>query len=229
VNDRKPHEQLPHGPGLRLAEDVKNHAAISSTIQKAINDRIIEKGAFGDQVGLTDALKKIATDNAGAANLESLLLAEIDKQLSARPVTTARAAFYASLDRDFDSVITNRYSGLDGANKSYPGQYMTLIEGATSIYKTHTHHVVFKIGADNQKELVLKSQNYLLYWGIDPFYGQENLFWAPNKGHSIDVMRVVHRKIEEAHTNEYTRDSIVEALKTLATDFIDGKNKKGKQ
>ncbi|MFQ3594022.1 MAG: polymorphic toxin-type HINT domain-containing protein [Gemmataceae bacterium] len=213
--------------GLRVAEDVKNHAAISSTIQKAINDQIVQKGAFGDQAGLTDALKKIATDNAGAADLQSLLETEISKQLEARNVQKEREAFYKSLPSDFASVINNRYSGRDGANKTYPGEYRTLTGGATSTYKTHAHHVVFKIGIDNkQKKLVLQSQNILLYWGIDPFYGQENLFWAPNKGHSARVLQDVYDELDRAKSSHA---KVVQALKDLAIAYINGPNNKGQR
>jgi hypothetical protein len=54
--------------------------------------------------------------------------------------------------------------------------------GANLTSKTHGHHIVFKKSAAGGAALAetKEAKDILLYRGIDPYYGRENLVYAPN-------------------------------------------------
>jgi hypothetical protein len=72
-----------------------------------------------------------------------------------------------------------RSLGTDALEASYPGRWMP-----NATHKTHAHHIIPKeaIGVEG-KAAAAEGQALLRRNGIDPFYGKENLAWAPNHGH----------------------------------------------
>ena len=61
----------------------------------------------------------------------------------------------------------------------------------------HAHHVLFKLGnGPAQKALVQEGQELLRKVGIDPIFGKEVLFWAPNKK-GLHVKAMLQNLIDE--------------------------------
>jgi hypothetical protein len=59
-----------------------------------------------------------------------------------------------------------------------------------------------------------------MYYGIDPFFGQEVLVWAPNRGHPESDLRHALDLIERAHNLHHDRAKVVEALQQAGYDYI---------
>jgi hypothetical protein len=65
------------------------------------------------------------------------------------------------------------------------------------MYDPHAHHILYKKGrGPAQQRLVREGQKILREYGIDPFFGKENLVWAPNRvagqHHINDVTKTVN-------------------------------------
>jgi len=69
----------------------------------------------------------------------------------------------------------------------------------------------------------LRSQQILLKYGIDPFYGRENLIWAPNWGHADQYAMDVWSALQKADKDVGTMEAIVKTLQKLGKDYVDGK------
>ena len=73
-----------------------------------------------------------------------------------------------------------------------------------------------------QKLASQQSRDILEKYGIDPFFDQENLVWAPNWGHSDQYAADVLAALKEAD-EVGTREAVVAALQKLAKDYNKGR------
>ncbi len=76
----------------------------------------------------------------------------------------------------------------------------------------HGHHILYKKGnGPKQQALVKEGQAILREYGIDPFFGKENLVWAPN------------RVAGQHHVNDLTQtvNALKAAKATPGTDYQD--------
>ena len=87
------------------------------------------------------------------------------------------------------------------------------------MYKPHAHHIVMKKGGG---EWGVKSRSLLEKYGIDPYFGKENLTWAPNgKGnHTINTAESVYKTLEAAESGG--RAGIIDALEELGKTAAKG-------
>lgn len=61
----------------------------------------------------------------------------------------------------------------------------------------------------------------LLAKGIDPYFGIENLAFAPNDGGHLGLPLIeIHRQIKEAFDDGYGLNRLQRLLASLATDYI---------
>jgi hypothetical protein len=127
-------------------------------------------------------------------------------------------------DEDWGQVL--RDHGTDALGASYPGKRMP-----NATHDTHAHHILPKegLGAEG-KAAAAEGQALLQRNGIDPFYGKENLAWAPNHGHPdkyvVDAVnrlkKVEERMILRGKSAVETRAAISAELQNIARDFIRG-------
>lgn len=69
----------------------------------------------------------------------------------------------------------------------------------------HAHHILFKKGLrEAQQKLVQEGQELLRKVGIDPLFGEEVLYWAPNG-------------VKDQHSGS-TLLALIEDLRSLAKD-----------
>jgi A nuclease family of the HNH/ENDO VII superfamily with conserved AHH len=126
-------------------------------------------------------------------------------------------------DENWQKVLNNL--GTDALDRTYDdaGEYMVDSDGEVADHATHAHHIVFKQGLGETGKVAADEAQQLLQeeYDIDPFYGRENLVWAPNQGHKDITMVAVRDKLFEVHENIGTEDAMVEALKELGQQYID--------
>src|SRR5260370_34222474 len=96
--------------------------------------------------------------------------------------------------------------------------------GETVTKATHAHHIVMREGLGGTgRQAVTESQKLLEMYRIDPFYGKENLIWAPNIGHTDKYASAVRDALKQADRQFGTRQAIVDALKDVGKQFREGK------
>jgi hypothetical protein len=86
----------------------------------------------------------------------------------------------------------------------------------------HGHHIIYKLGAAGgaAKDKARDARDILLYYGINPYWNQENLAYAPNQGHSEAAIKYMHEKLLDAVQRRRSRQDIVEMVKNFATRYI---------
>jgi len=96
--------------------------------------------------------------------------------------------------------------------------------GEGEMERPHAHHIVQKKGGG---EFAEKSRELLLENGIDPFFGKENLVFAPNKfgNHSNSTAKKIFKTLKSA-ADTGGREAIVKALKKLGAAAAKGKFRK---
>ncbi len=101
-------------------------------------------------------------------------------------------------------------------NSANPGKW----PGTTS--DIHAHHIVMRVGQGPEaQKAVQKSQEILRKYGINPFFGKENLVWAPNWNHTTEYANAVLDALEKADKIG-NKDAIMDALTKVAKEFIRG-------
>jgi hypothetical protein len=61
------------------------------------------------------------------------------------------------------------------------------------------------------------SRQVLKDYGIDPYYGMENIHWAPNKGHSNGYKKKVAKDLWGVKSQGGTKDDIIQKLEDIAS------------
>ena len=84
----------------------------------------------------------------------------------------------------------------------------------------HAHHILFKKGLrEAQQMLVRKGQDLLRKVGIDPLFGEEVLYWAPNgvkDQHSHETLLSLIEDLRKLAASQEERSEYVEVLKKHA-------------
>ena len=84
----------------------------------------------------------------------------------------------------------------------------------------HAHHILFKKGlGEAQQMLVREGQDLLRKVGIDPLFGEEVLYWAPNgvkDQHSHSTLLSLIEDLREAANDQLDRSEYVRILKRHA-------------
>ncbi len=89
--------------------------------------------------------------------------------------------------------------------------------------ETHAHHIVMKEGLGARgKKASAEAQKILRRFDIDPYWGPENMIWAPKYGHPDQMAEDVLAALKQAEKEKGTRESIVETLKAMGNKYIDG-------
>ncbi|MBI2480171.1 MAG: AHH domain-containing protein, partial [Planctomycetia bacterium] len=124
---------------------------------------------------------------------------------------------------NFTDVIRNFPGGKDALGSTYPGAEM-LDPLTGTMRKTHGHHIVRKNGGAASVE----AQDLLLKYDIDPFYGQQNLIFAPNRGHTelneAFVLKTLKDAAADGGSHAEIQARLTNTLRKLGEQFIAGKN-----
>ncbi len=87
------------------------------------------------------------------------------------------------------------------------------------ITRPHRHHILSLNGrAGEERALVREGQDILRGVDIDPLHGIENLTWAPNKGHTIDVTRTLVGELRAAQQAGAGKRQIVRILRQFGDE-----------
>lgn len=123
------------------------------------------------------------------------------------------------------AYIHNTHGDRDARGKSYNGYRAEIVADGRDpdSPKTHGHHIVFKKSAAGGagEAYAQEAKDILLYYGLDPYFGKENLAYAPNQGHSPITLKHIRDLLlqEKSESSSVTR--IKNVLKTIAKDYID--------
>src|SRR5262245_29394022 len=99
---------------------------------------------------------------------------------------------------------------------------MMLSNGTKATRETHAHHIVYKRGnGESQQRVAREARDVLIYHNIDPYYGKENLAWAPNWGHGPTYINRLKNELIAAYENNRSKVEVMEILVQAATRFID--------
>jgi hypothetical protein len=153
-----------------------------------------------------------------------LALKEANGLITAMEVRLTKAA--KRLDEDSWKRVLLKHS-TDAVGQKYPENLLKPGYYPGTDWPTHAHHIVEKVGGPAVATEVQESQQILRNYGIDPFYGKENLIWAPNRGHTDQMARDIHKALDElvkeGGTYEKVRKRIIEKLKEFGTAYRDGR------
>jgi len=90
-------------------------------------------------------------------------------------------AMYRKHFWDLEQLIVQQFRSERGALAWK--KYLTSLKGEApkDMFNPHAHHILFKKGlGETQQRLVREGQDLLRKVGIDPLFGKEVLYWAPN-------------------------------------------------
>jgi hypothetical protein len=89
----------------------------------------------------------------------------------------------------------------------------------------HAHHILFKKGlGEAQQMLVREGQDLLRKVGIDPLFGEEVLYWAPNgvkDQHSHSTLLSLIEDLRELANDTAPKSEYVKILREHATKAAD--------
>jgi hypothetical protein len=181
-------------------------------------------GAVGDYAQLGNTIAKARSSSDALARVTAYFHASgviTQRQTKEADIKRRDDAFDAGEEtvRGWTAYINNTY-GRDARGVTYT-QYIDNIPAGADLSKpTHGHHIVYKkgLGAPGQAA-ANEASDILLYRGIDPYFGQENLCYAPNQGHPDVAMVEILRNLKNG-TQPKSRSQIVAVLKTMALRYI---------
>lgn len=89
----------------------------------------------------------------------------------------------------------------------------------------HGHHIVFKkgLGENAGKEASKEAKDILIFYGIDPYFGKENLAFAPNQGHPDAAMIEMRDRLKAVYLDDPTpaaKPRVVNLLVTFADEYF---------
>lgn len=119
--------------------------------------------------------------------------------------TDVGPAMYRKHYWDLEQLVVGQFQSDKG--RTAWKDYLTGIKGVapSDMPNPHAHHILFKKGlGEAQQMLVREGQDLLRKVGIDPLFGEEVLYWAPNG-------------VKDQHSHE-TLLSLIEDLRELAND-----------
>jgi Pretoxin HINT domain len=214
--------------GRKIAEMVtqgSNAVNLTEASKKQILDLVLEEGAnHGAKYGAVanyanlSSLLKSATQNQAMPG--TVIEQTIKDYFKKNQVKRSQVELPKVLNRNWSDYISNTYSR-DARGKTKT-EYEAEMQSANKDPKTHGHHIVFKMGAagGSAKEEGRDSRDILLYYGIDPYEGKENLTFAPNDGHPKNALVYMRNKLVGMYNGGTTRALVVAELVKFANRFI---------
>jgi len=121
---------------------------------------------------------------------------------------------------DLEQLVVGQFQSDKG--RTAWKDYLTGIKGAapSDMPNPHAHHILFKKGlGEVQQMLVREGQDLLRKVGIDPLFGEEVLYWAPNgvkDQHSHETLLPLIEDLRKLAASQEERSEYVEVLKKHA-------------
>jgi hypothetical protein len=121
---------------------------------------------------------------------------------------------------DLEQLVVGQFQSDKG--RTAWKDYLTGIKGAapSDMPNPHAHHILFKKGlGEVQQMLVREGQDLLRKVGIDPLFGEEVLYWAPNgvkDQHSHSTLLSLIEDLRKLAASQEERSEYVEVLKKHA-------------
>jgi len=134
--------------------------------------------------------------------------------------TEVGPAMYRKHYWDLEQLVVGQFQSDKG--RTAWKDYLTGIKGAapSDMPNPHAHHILFKKGlGEVQQMLVREGQDLLRKVGIDPLFGEEVLYWAPNgvkDQHSHSTLLSLIEDLREAANDQLDRSEYVRILKRHA-------------
>ncbi|MBC2582808.1 hypothetical protein HGI79_21620 [Clostridium sp. DJ247] len=125
------------------------------------------------------------------------------------------------LDRRFRDTSGDSLARANIKNFKF-GNYLKKSKGDSPIKmkNPHAHHIVVKGQFKNRSKIIQTYAKYsrqvLKSYGIDPYKGLENLYWAPNKGHSDVYIKSVAKELYNLKINNAIRHQVIGRLEWIA-------------
>ena len=136
--------------------------------------------------------------------------------------TEVGPAMYRKHYWDLEQLVVGQFQSDKG--RTAWKDYLTGIKGAAPVDmpNPHAHHILFKKGlGEAQQMLVREGQDLLRKVGIDPLFGEEVLYWAPNgvkDQHSHSTLLSLIEDLRELANKKADRSKYVEVLREHARD-----------
>jgi hypothetical protein len=134
--------------------------------------------------------------------------------------TDVGPAMYRKHYWDLEQLVVGQFQSDRG--RTAWKDYLTGIKGAAPVDmpNPHAHHILFEKGlGEAQQLLVREGQDLLRKVGIDPLFGEEVLYWAPNgvkDQHSGTTLLSLLEDLREAANDQLDRSEYVRILKRHA-------------
>ena len=141
----------------------------------------------------------------------------LDATIDAADVGTA---MYRKHFWDLEQLIIAEFRSVKGS--AAWKNYLTGIKGTfpEDMPNPHAHHILFKTGLrEGQQRLVREGQDLLRKVGIDPIFGKEVLYWAPNgvkDQHSGRTLLALIEDLREAANRKQDKSVYIEILREHA-------------
>ncbi len=91
----------------------------------------------------------------------------------------------------------------------------------------HAHHAAVKGEFKDRNKMTQLCAKYsreiLKKHNIDPYFGLENIYWAPNRGHTNEYIKKVAKEMYRLDKRNATREEFVDKLEWIVQQHIQGK------
>jgi hypothetical protein len=138
--------------------------------------------SFGLQVSTNGSIIKLIRTDPAKRQVWTDVVGEPDARGVARK--TAAESEFTTFQTDNPNFFTTHHQDPAFPNdptKQKTGKELTNNDSFSDVdLKIHAHHIVMKVGDGPGVVSVRKAHQLLRTVGIDPYYSEENLVWAPN-------------------------------------------------
>ena len=199
--------------GLKVTEELAGRINLTASDRSDIIYGIRNEGIYGG-MGRRDVLVSFLAYELDPVSSQAYAAAALSEYLRLACVKTAREKEEKRIDavdnksktipgsspqagmklRGWTAYIytgsPNGLGNVDARNNSYE-TYIASFNGMKPKNPTHGHHIVYKDGqAGITRTAAQEGRDILLYYGINPYWGKENLAYAPNPGSHSGIEQV---------------------------------------